>query len=88
MQGVGKGYVLQWLEEEGLFPLSSYVLVDPDMFRERLPESEEYKRRNPQTAGNYIISVNQISCKVFITFFLFFIMFVRQFHAERGWLYF
>ena len=51
--GAGKGYVLQWLNDQGLFPLDSFVLVDPDRLREQLPETGEYVRRDPQTAGYY-----------------------------------
>ena len=51
--GAGKGYVLQWLNDQSLFPLDSFVLVDPDRLREQLPETCEYVRRDPQTAGYY-----------------------------------
>lgn len=45
--------MLQWLSDQGLFPLESFVLVDPDRMRKMLPESAEYRRRDPLTAGQY-----------------------------------
>lgn len=49
--GAGKSHVLSWLSKRGLFPLHSFVVVDPDHLREKLPETKEYIRRNPATAG-------------------------------------
>jgi hypothetical protein len=49
--GAGKSHVLSWLSKRGLFPLQSFVVVDPDHLREKLPETQEYIRRDPSTAG-------------------------------------
>ncbi len=49
--GAGKGRTMHWLAQQGLFPLSAFVKVDPDSLRELLPETREYIARNPATAG-------------------------------------
>ena len=49
--GAGKSHVLSWLSKRGYFPLHSFVVVDPDHLREKLPETKEYIRRDPLTAG-------------------------------------
>eukprot|EP00596_Hydrurales_sp_CCMP1899_P009956 CAMPEP_0119044714 /NCGR_PEP_ID=MMETSP1177-20130426/33816_1 /TAXON_ID=2985 /ORGANISM="Ochromonas sp, Strain CCMP1899" /LENGTH=599 /DNA_ID=CAMNT_0007015247 /DNA_START=233 /DNA_END=2029 /DNA_ORIENTATION=+ len=49
--GAGKGHTVSWLHSQGLFPLEAFVRVDPDALRELLPETEEYIRRDPKTAG-------------------------------------
>ena len=49
--GAGKGYVMKWLASLGLFPLDAFVRVDPDELRELLPETENYIKRDPTTAG-------------------------------------
>ena len=49
--GAGKGHTLNWLQEQGLFPLDSFVQVDPDNIRFLLPEFTEYIKIDPATAG-------------------------------------
>jgi len=49
--GAGKSHVIRWLSAKGVFPLSDIVHIDPDVFRTRLPEWEEYVRRDGLTAG-------------------------------------
>ena len=49
--GVGKGYVLRWLADHGLFALDRVVYVDPDHFKSVLPEWGGYVRANAETAG-------------------------------------
>eukprot|EP00596_Hydrurales_sp_CCMP1899_P003446 CAMPEP_0119042274 /NCGR_PEP_ID=MMETSP1177-20130426/14509_1 /TAXON_ID=2985 /ORGANISM="Ochromonas sp, Strain CCMP1899" /LENGTH=829 /DNA_ID=CAMNT_0007008945 /DNA_START=391 /DNA_END=2877 /DNA_ORIENTATION=- len=49
--GAGKGHTLTWLHSQGIFPLDAFVRVDPDALRELLPETEEYIRRDEDTAG-------------------------------------
>ena len=49
--GAGKGHTIHWLASQGLFPLSAFVRVDPDMLRELLPELPGYILQNPSTAG-------------------------------------
>merc|ERR1719223_1149236 len=38
--GAGKGRTINWLAQEGLFPMSAFVNVDPDVIRGMLPEFE------------------------------------------------
>ena len=40
--GVGKGYALGWLSEQGIFPLEHIVHIDPDYFKSQLPEWDGY----------------------------------------------
>lgn len=50
--GVGKGYVLSWMSDNGFFPLESLVSCDPDAFRASFPEWNEYVRRDKLKAGD------------------------------------
>ena len=50
--GAGKGHVVRWLNNNGIFPLKSFVVVDPDAIREVLPETSTYNDRNPFTMGH------------------------------------
>lgn len=49
--GAGKGHTIQWMVEEGHFPIIELVHVDPDIIRARLPENPGYLQRYPETAG-------------------------------------
>lgn len=49
--GSGKSHLMGWLDKWGLFPLASFVQVDPDKIRYQLPEWEEYLARDPTKAG-------------------------------------
>ena len=49
--GSGKTWTFQWLHSKGHFPLQSFVTVDPDQIRQRLPEFAGYVQRCPQRAG-------------------------------------
>jgi hypothetical protein len=49
--GVGKGHTVNWLNSKGLFPLQSFVNVDPDKKRHLLPEFPIYNKMNSLTAG-------------------------------------
>lgn len=49
--GAGKSYAVKRLAERGLFPLDSFVTVDPDDIRRHLPEFHDYTKQCPQTAG-------------------------------------
>jgi len=49
--GVGKGHVLQYMNQHGYFPLPSFVIVDPDEIRSHFPEYNLYKSENPFMAG-------------------------------------
>lgn len=49
--GAGKSYTIKKLEEKGRFPLSQFVVVDPDSIRRQLPEFERYVEIAPERAG-------------------------------------
>lgn len=51
--GAGKGYALSWMSERGHFPLESIVHIDPDHFRQLMPEWPAYAKRDPTTAGSH-----------------------------------
>jgi hypothetical protein len=55
--GVGKGYALGWLSEQGIFPLEDIVHIDPDHFKNVMPEWDRYvgyakAQGDPSLAGN------------------------------------
>lgn len=43
---------MRLLDEEGIFPMSTFVQVDPDRLRRKLPEMEAYLRRDQKAAGS------------------------------------
>ena len=47
IQGAGKGHVIRKLTREGKLPLLSFVHVDPDQIRQRLPEYTCYAMKCP-----------------------------------------
>jgi len=49
--GAGKSYTLKFLNEKGLFPLPSFVIIDPDKIRQFFPEYKLYSNQNPSQAG-------------------------------------
>jgi len=49
--GVGKGYALGWMSEQGYFPLENLVHIDPDHFKLLMPEWEGYVKANAENAG-------------------------------------
>lgn len=49
--GAGKSRAMKWLSDNGYFPLSSFVRVDPDIIRYKLPEMSGYLARGMDTAG-------------------------------------
>lgn len=49
--GVGKGYVISNLHTAGLFPLGSFLKVDPDMLKQELPEMPGYLRQDKESAA-------------------------------------
>ena len=57
--GAGKSHTIRWLADNGFFTLPNVVKVDPDAFRQELPEWDTYKRSDQETAGSYI----QTSCQ-------------------------
>mmetsp|Transcript_13966 Transcript_13966/g.39908 ORF Transcript_13966/g.39908 Transcript_13966/m.39908 type:complete len:733 (-) Transcript_13966:262-2460(-) len=40
--GTGKGFCMAWMSEHGLFPLTDMVCVDPDQFKQTMPEWKHY----------------------------------------------
>lgn len=50
--GVGKGYALSWMSRNGFFPMESIAHVDPDGFKQMMPEWCTYVERNRSTAGS------------------------------------
>eukprot|EP00581_Thalassiosira_minuscula_P006305 CAMPEP_0183746956 /NCGR_PEP_ID=MMETSP0737-20130205/67020_1 /TAXON_ID=385413 /ORGANISM="Thalassiosira miniscula, Strain CCMP1093" /LENGTH=406 /DNA_ID=CAMNT_0025982663 /DNA_START=266 /DNA_END=1486 /DNA_ORIENTATION=- len=51
VMGAGKSHTMKQLSSKGLFPLQSYVVVDPDEIRSHFPEYHLYAQRMPQRAG-------------------------------------
>ncbi|KAL3916913.1 MAG: hypothetical protein SGILL_004961 [Bacillariaceae sp.] len=49
--GAGKTHTIKKLQEQGQFPLQSFVAVDPDEIRRRLPEFPVYVQKMPERAG-------------------------------------
>lgn len=65
--GVGKSHVIQYLHKHRYFPLSSFVIADPDEIRNHFPEYNVYKSESPLKAGEltkkeagYIVEI--LSC--------------------------
>lgn len=50
--GAGKGYTIRKLVENGCFPLTAFVRVDPDAIRRYLPEFSLYLKQAPERAGD------------------------------------
>ena len=64
--GAGKGYVIRWLSKQGYFPLPDMVQIDPDNFKDALPEWPGYVSSDRMSAGfhtrretGYIVEVAQ-----------------------------
>jgi len=47
----GKSHTIRSLEQQGYFPLSAFVVVDPDQIRRQLPEFCFFVERCPERAG-------------------------------------
>ena len=51
--GAGKGYVMNWMSLRDILPLKEVVVhVDPDKFKQMMPEWPEYVRRDKLGAGS------------------------------------
>ncbi|CAE7607001.1 unnamed protein product [Symbiodinium sp. CCMP2456] len=55
--GVGKGYALAWMSQKGIFPLEDIVHIDPDHFKQVMPEWPAFleygrERGDPDIPGN------------------------------------
>ena len=51
VMGAGKSFTVRRLDEQGLFPLHTFVVVDPDEIRRLLPEFSIYLRHSAENAG-------------------------------------
>ncbi|KAL9190466.1 hypothetical protein ACHAXT_007677 [Thalassiosira profunda] len=51
VMGAGKSHTMKQLASRGLFPLGSYVIVDPDEIRQHFPEYHLYAEQSPKRAG-------------------------------------
>jgi hypothetical protein len=51
VMGAGKTHTIRRLDEQGVFPLKSFISVDPDEMRRLLPEFSVYVNNSPETAG-------------------------------------
>jgi hypothetical protein len=49
--GSGKSHTLRYLSQQNLFPLKSFVWVDPDDIRHKFPEFNSYVETHPEMAG-------------------------------------
>lgn len=49
--GTGKGFCMAWMSEQGLFPLTDVVCVDPDQFKKVMPEWEQYVKRGEEAGS-------------------------------------
>mmetsp|Transcript_16007 Transcript_16007/g.34672 ORF Transcript_16007/g.34672 Transcript_16007/m.34672 type:complete len:479 (-) Transcript_16007:3097-4533(-) len=51
VMGAGKSHTIRGLAAKGVFPLQSYVAVDPDEIRQQFPEFHLYASLSPEKAG-------------------------------------
>lgn len=51
VMGAGKSHTIKQLSSRGLFPLQSYVVIDPDDIRQHFPEYCLYAMQSPEHAG-------------------------------------
>mmetsp|Transcript_21811 Transcript_21811/g.44888 ORF Transcript_21811/g.44888 Transcript_21811/m.44888 type:complete len:492 (+) Transcript_21811:76-1551(+) len=51
VMGAGKSHTIKILSSQGLFPLQSFVSVDPDEIRHQFPEFHLYATLSPEMAG-------------------------------------
>ncbi|KAJ9440959.1 Glutaredoxin-C4 [Diplonema papillatum] len=49
--GAGKSHCIRWMSDNGYFPLPDLVQIDPDRFKELLPEWDGYLEVDPHSAG-------------------------------------
>lgn len=51
VMGAGKSHTMKQLSSKNLFPLKSYIVVDPDEIRSHFPEYHLYATQSPKKAG-------------------------------------
>uniref|UniRef100_A0A6S8CUX6 Zeta toxin domain-containing protein n=3 Tax=Aureoumbra lagunensis TaxID=44058 RepID=A0A6S8CUX6_9STRA len=49
--GAGKSHSMNWMSARDIFPLRNIVHIDPDRFKQMMPEYPEYLRRDRASAG-------------------------------------
>ena len=54
--GAGKGYALSWMSQHGYFPLEAICHIDPDQFKQVMPEWKGYVARGVDTASAFMHS--------------------------------
>jgi predicted kinase len=52
VMGAGKSHTIKQLASRGLFPLQSYVVIDPDDIRQHFPEYSLFAMSSPMHAGD------------------------------------
>ena len=51
VMGAGKSHTMKQVAGNALFPLHSYIVIDPDETRSHFPEYHLYAQQNPERAG-------------------------------------
>ena len=62
--GAGKSRTMTWLSDNGIFPLSEIVQIDPDLFKTALPEWDEYVSKEPMSAGFHTRQESGLLCEI------------------------
>ncbi len=62
--GAGKSRTMTWLSDQGIFPLSQVVQIDPDLFKTALPEWPGYVRREALMAGYHTRQESGMLCEI------------------------
>ena len=62
--GAGKSRTMTWLSDNGIFPLSEIVQIDPDLFKTALPEWDEYVAKDPMSAGFHTRQESGLCCEI------------------------
>lgn len=60
VMGAGKSHTIKQLASRGLFPLQSYVVIDPDEIRQHFPEYALYAMKSPEHAGGTYINIKHL----------------------------
>ena len=60
--GAGKGYALQWMSNQGFFPLGSIVHIDPDAFKALMSEWPAYVSHAPAWWSIVVLWQDCVAC--------------------------
>jgi hypothetical protein len=52
VMGAGKTYTLKWMAQQNIFPINSFVRVDPDQLRQMTPEFPYFVQHDASQAGD------------------------------------